>query len=85
MLPKFDANLVWSNLLGVNMSNGERPTVFMAVPTIYSMLINEYQRKFAGNPKLKEYVKTTCSTKMRFLGSQSYYLTWRCSHLLSLD
>ncbi|XP_057370808.1 malonate--CoA ligase ACSF3, mitochondrial-like [Daphnia carinata] len=74
MLPKFDASLVWSNLLGVNMSNSERPTVFMAVPTIYSMLINEYQRKFAGNPKLKEYVKATCSTKMRLMVSGSALL-----------
>jgi malonyl-CoA/methylmalonyl-CoA synthetase len=67
MLPKFDASAVWANLLGVNMSNSERPTVFMAVPTIYSKLIDEYQRKIAGNPKLKEYVKSTCSSKMRLL------------------
>lgn len=65
MLPKFDASTVWSNLLGVNMSNSERPTVFMAVPTIYAKLIDEYEKKFSGNPKLKEYVKATCSTKMR--------------------
>jgi malonyl-CoA/methylmalonyl-CoA synthetase len=67
MLPKFDASAVWANLLGVNMSNSERPTVFMAVPTIYSKLIDEYQRKIAGNPKLKEYVKSTCSSKMRYI------------------
>lgn len=65
MLPKFDASAVWANLLGVNLANGERPTVFMAVPTIYSKLISEYEKKFAGNPKLKEYVKAICSTKMR--------------------
>lgn len=71
MLPKFDASAVWANLLGVNMSNSERPTVFMAVPTIYSKLIDEYQRKIAGNPKLKEYVKSTCSSKMRLMVSGS--------------
>jgi malonyl-CoA/methylmalonyl-CoA synthetase len=67
MIPKFDASIVWSNLLGVNMSNGDRPTVFMAVPTIYSKLIEEYERKFASNPKLREYVKTTCANKIRYM------------------
>lgn len=71
MLPKFDASAVWANLLGINMSNSERPTVFMAVPTIYSKLISEYQHKIAGNPKLKEYVKSTCSSKMRLMVSGS--------------
>lgn len=65
MLPKFDASAVWSHLLGVNMSNCERPTIFMAVPTIYSKLIELYEEKFAGNPKMKEYVKQICSSKMR--------------------
>lgn len=68
MLPKFDASAVWSNLLGVNLSKCERPTVFMAVPTIYSKLIEEFDKKFAGSPKLKEYVKSMCSSKLRFFG-----------------
>ena len=74
MLPKFDASNVWSHLLGVNMSNAERPTVFMGVPTIYSKLISEYENKFASNPKLKEYVKATCSSKMRyFIGKKFWF------------
>lgn len=81
MLPKFDASTVWAYLLGVNMANGERPTVFMGVPTIYSKLINEYEKKFAGNPKLKEYVKATCSTKMRY--QESFYIIVECILKLS--
>jgi malonyl-CoA/methylmalonyl-CoA synthetase len=84
MLPKFDASAVWANLLGVNMSNSERPTVFMAVPTIYSKLISEYQRKIAGNPKLKEYVKSICSSKMRYIGIEFIFLFSRTSQPLSL-
>jgi len=67
MLPKFEASAVWANLLGTKMSNAERPSVFTAVPTVYSKLIQEYETKFATNPKLKEFVKTTCSTKMRLV------------------
>ena len=67
MLPKFEASTVWANLLGTKMSNAERPSVFTAVPTVYSKLIQEYETKFATNPKLKEFVKTTCSTKMRLV------------------
>jgi malonyl-CoA/methylmalonyl-CoA synthetase len=85
MLPKFDASAVWANLLGINMSNSERPTVFMAVPTIYSKLITEYQRKFAGNPKLKDYVKSTCSSKMRYMGVQFYFTFSRTLQMLFLD
>ena len=72
MLPKFDASAVWANLLGPKMSNAERPSVFTAVPTVYSKLIEEYENKFAAkDPKLKEFVKTTCSTKMRS-GAQQF-------------
>lgn len=85
MLPKFDASVVWANLLGLNMSNSERPTVFMAVPTIYSKLITEYQRKIAGNPKLKEYVKSTCSSKMRYMGIKLYFTFSRTSQTSCLD
>lgn len=65
MLPKFDASTVWSHLLGVNMSAQERPTLFMAVPTIYVKLLQEFEDKFAANPRLKEHVKNVCTSKIR--------------------
>lgn len=71
MLPKFDASVVWKNLLGVNMSNSDRPTVFMGVPTIYSKLVEEYEAKFASNPKLRDYVRNECSNKIRLMVSGS--------------
>ena len=73
MLPKFDASVVWKNLLGVNMSNSDRPTVFMGVPTIYSKLVEEYEVKFASNPKLKDYVRNECSNKIRQISPHSIY------------
>lgn len=72
MLPKFDANTVWSYLLGVNnLANERRITVFMAVPTIYAKLIAEYERVFSGDPKMVEYVKQTLKNKLRLMISGS--------------
>jgi malonyl-CoA/methylmalonyl-CoA synthetase len=47
MLPKFDAEVVWNHLLGMESEeNGStkdgRVNVFMAVPTIYVKLIQKY-------------------------------------------
>lgn len=53
------------------MSNNERPTIFMAVPTIYSKLIELYEEKFADNSKMKDYIKLICSSKMRLMVSGS--------------
>ncbi|KAH3774974.1 malonate--CoA ligase ACSF3, mitochondrial-like [Dreissena polymorpha] len=41
MLPKFDAKQTWQALL----SDASNVNIFMAVPTIYSKLIQEYERK----------------------------------------
>lgn len=72
MLPKFDANTVWSYLLGVNNLAHERKiTVYMAVPTIYSKLIAEYERIFASDPKMVEYIKSSLKSKLRLMVSGS--------------
>ncbi|CAG5081803.1 Similar to Acsf3: Malonate--CoA ligase ACSF3 [Cotesia congregata] len=60
MLPKFETSSVWAQLLAVNLQNPERVNVFMAVPTIYMMLIQEYEQLFSKNPKIREYVHTVC-------------------------
>ncbi|KAJ3648234.1 hypothetical protein Zmor_020053 [Zophobas morio] len=72
MLPKFDANTVWSHLLGVNTPSGDRRiTVYMAVPTIYSKLIEEYKRVFGADPKMVEYIRNTLKNKVRLMVSGS--------------
>lgn len=72
MLPKFDSTTVWSYLLGVNAPAGDRKiTVFMAVPTIYSKLIEEYDKVFSGDSKMCEYIKTTLKNKIRLMVSGS--------------
>lgn len=65
MLPKFNANDVWDQLLAVSASNSRRVTVLTGVPTMYVKLIDEYERSFGNNHKMVDYVKATCSQKVR--------------------
>ncbi|XP_020711595.1 malonate--CoA ligase ACSF3, mitochondrial isoform X1 [Athalia rosae] len=71
MLPKFEAPSIWSQLLAVDIQNAERVNVFMAVPTIYTKLIQEYDQRFSKNEKMKEYIHTVCSNKIRLMVSGS--------------
>ncbi|XP_056648593.1 malonate--CoA ligase ACSF3, mitochondrial [Diorhabda sublineata] len=72
MLKKFNANTVWSYLLGINAKPEDRKiSVYMAVPTIYFKLVEEFQRVFKEDPKMVEYIKNTLKTKMRLMISGS--------------
>lgn len=72
MLPKFDSNTVWAYLLGINTNPDDRRiSVYMAVPTIYSKLINEYQKVFSGDSKMVEYIRTTLKNRVRLMVSGS--------------
>ncbi|GJQ78655.1 hypothetical protein Trydic_g11758 [Trypoxylus dichotomus] len=72
MLPKFDSNTVWAYLLGINTNPDDRRiSVYMAVPTIYSRLINEYQKVFSGDSKMVEYIRTTLKNRVRLMVSGS--------------
>jgi malonyl-CoA/methylmalonyl-CoA synthetase len=72
MLPKFEAARVWSHLLAINMPASERVNVFMAVPTIYMKLVEEYDRIFTKNVRIQEYIRTVCSQKMRLVAMHFY-------------
>lgn len=71
MLPKFDSSSVWSYLLNVNMTTKERVNIFMGVPTMYSLLIQEYDSVFGKNARMCDYVKTHCKNKIRLMISGS--------------
>nr|CAD7424205.1 unnamed protein product [Timema monikensis] len=63
MLPKFDAGQVWRHLL-INA----RVNIFMAVPTIYMKLIEEYENNLKDR---EEEVRDICSNKIRLMVSGS--------------
>lgn len=66
MLPKFSAKEVWSQFLGSHEDN--KITVFMAVPTIYAKLIDEFERSLSNR---KEAVKTELQRYVRLMVSGS--------------
>jgi hypothetical protein len=43
MIPKFDDRTIWKLLL--EEKDGHEVNVFMAVPTIYKLLVDEYERE----------------------------------------
>lgn len=71
MLPQFESNSVWTYLLNVNLPMRDRISVFMAVPTIYALLIQEYDKIFASNLQMSDYIKTHCKNKIRLMISGS--------------
>lgn len=67
MLPEFQPQKVWEYLLS---SKAPRVNVFMAVPTIYSKLIQHYEQHFT-QPHVKDFVKAVCTEKIRLMVSGS--------------
>jgi malonyl-CoA/methylmalonyl-CoA synthetase len=71
MLPKFSSDNVWSYLLNVNMPVKDRVTLYMAVPTMYNFLIQEYDKLFSKKNQMCEYIKSHCQQKIRLMVSGS--------------
>lgn len=69
MLPKFSAEEVWSRLLGRSKSSCDIDvTVFMAVPTIYSKLIEYYEKNLKSR---KDDIRNRVKNKVRLMVSGS--------------
>ncbi|XP_050544762.1 malonate--CoA ligase ACSF3, mitochondrial isoform X2 [Daktulosphaira vitifoliae] len=71
MLPKFNANDVWTWLLAIDQYYGYRVNMFMGVPTMYVKLIENYEKMFEKNDRMVEYIKAVCSQKIRLMVSGS--------------
>uniref|UniRef100_A0A7N6A7R7 Acyl-CoA synthetase family member 3 n=1 Tax=Anabas testudineus TaxID=64144 RepID=A0A7N6A7R7_ANATE len=67
MLPEFQPQKVWDMLLS---SQAPLVNVFMAVPTIYSKLIQYYDQHFT-QPHVKDFVKAVCKERIRLMVSGS--------------
>ncbi|XP_073651798.1 malonate--CoA ligase ACSF3, mitochondrial isoform X12 [Tursiops truncatus] len=67
MLPEFSAQLVWEKFLS---SDTPRINVFMAVPTIYSKLMDYYDKHFT-HPHVQDFVRAVCEEKIRLMVSGS--------------
>ncbi|CAF1336230.1 unnamed protein product [Adineta steineri] len=65
MLPHFDATKAWEHLVQPGFER--HITVFTAVPTIYSKLIQDYESKLASRPQTREFVREQCSQMIRLM------------------
>ncbi len=72
MLPKFNADQVWSKLLDENSSEQTRINSFMAVPTIYVQLVNTFLNTEKYREKYPEsFVRNVFKNKIRLVVSGS--------------
>ncbi|XP_027703557.1 acyl-CoA synthetase family member 3, mitochondrial isoform X2 [Vombatus ursinus] len=67
MLPEFNAKVVWEKFLS---SEKPRINVFMAVPTIYSKLMDYYDKHFT-QPHVQDFIRAVCKEKIRLMVSGS--------------
>ncbi|XP_008838751.1 acyl-CoA synthetase family member 3, mitochondrial isoform X1 [Nannospalax galili] len=67
MLPEFNAQQVWEKFLS---SEAPRINLFMAVPTIYSKLLDYYDRHYT-QPHVQDFVRAVCEEKIRLMVSGS--------------
>ncbi|XP_072321429.1 malonate--CoA ligase ACSF3, mitochondrial [Eucyclogobius newberryi] len=67
MLPEFQPQKVWERLLS---SKAPRVNVFMAVPTVYSKLIQYYDQHFTQS-HVRDFVKAICKERIRLMVSGS--------------
>ncbi|XP_063168750.1 malonate--CoA ligase ACSF3, mitochondrial isoform X2 [Candoia aspera] len=67
MLPEFSAQMVWEALLNLQ---APRINVFMAVPTIYSKLIEYYDERFS-QPLVQDFIHAVCQDHIRLMVSGS--------------
>ncbi|KAK2819705.1 hypothetical protein Q7C36_021351 [Tachysurus vachellii] len=67
MLPDFNPQKVWEELLS---SRSPVVTVFMAVPTIYSKLIQHYDQHLT-QPHVQDFIRAVCKERIRLMVSGS--------------
>ncbi|MEE6499808.1 hypothetical protein FKM82_003592, partial [Ascaphus truei] len=67
MLPEFCPRQVWEHFLSRKVPC---VNVFMAVPTVYSKLIEYYERHFT-RPRVQDFVRATCQENVRLMVSGS--------------
>ncbi|KAL7742920.1 hypothetical protein ACLKA6_002068 [Drosophila palustris] len=80
---KFDSHTAWSSLLGINSKSKQRVNIFLAMPIIYKRLIAEYDKMFAQDSRMVEYIINHCKQKTRLMATafgllpESVFYRWR--------
>ena len=79
MLPRFEPQVVWSQMLhsGAPSASGSRVNLFMAVPTVYAKLLEHYDRHLSPTlPAVR--VRATLTKNIRLM-------VCMCNRLLAAD
>ena len=72
----------WSKLLSpVSEFLPRSVNMLMAVPTVYAKLIDDYDKRLNNSDHSRDYIKTTCSSKIRYFsqltcGFQTYSIVF---------
>ncbi|XP_017051890.1 malonate--CoA ligase ACSF3, mitochondrial [Drosophila ficusphila] len=80
---KFDGHNAWSALLGINSPSKQRVTLFLAMPIVYKRLIAEYEKMFAKDSRMVEYIVNHCRQKIKLMATafallpDSVFYRWR--------
>ncbi|XP_020807487.1 acyl-CoA synthetase family member 3, mitochondrial [Drosophila serrata] len=80
---KFDCHNAWSALLGINSPTKQRVTIFLAMPIVYKRLIAEYDKMFAKDSRMVEYILNHCRQRIRLMATgyallpDSVFQRWR--------
>ncbi|KAH8420671.1 hypothetical protein KR009_000558 [Drosophila setifemur] len=80
---KFDGHSAWSALLGINSPSKQRVTLFLAMPIVYKRLITEYDKMFAKDSRMVDYIVNHCRQKIRLMATafallpDSVFYRWR--------
>ncbi|KAI8035455.1 malonate--CoA ligase ACSF3, mitochondrial [Drosophila gunungcola] len=80
---KFNGHNAWSALLGINSPSKQRVTLFLAMPIVYKRLIAEYEKMFAKDSRMVDYIANHCRQKIRLMATafallpDSVFYRWR--------
>ncbi|KAH8343378.1 hypothetical protein KR059_009439 [Drosophila kikkawai] len=80
---KFDGHNAWSALLGINSPTKQRVTLFLAMPIVYKRLIAEYDKMFAKDSRMVDYILNHCRQRIRLMATayallpDSVFQRWR--------
>lgn len=74
LLPQFDANKVWSHLLGIG-DQVPRIDAFAGVPIHYESLLNRYQEIFKSSNH-KDFVRDKCSERVKLMANGIKYMDY---------
>ncbi|EDV92044.1 GH24264 [Drosophila grimshawi] len=80
---KFESHIAWRSLLDINSPSKQRVNIFLAMPIVFKRLITEYEKMFAQDSRMVEYIINHCKHKIRLMATgfgllpETVFYRWR--------